>query len=49
MITYNNHLRDRVNDGLITEEKALELSDNPQALKMNLKGIFLSEGAGIIN
>lgn len=47
MMTFNKNLLDRVNDGLITEEKALELSDNPQALKMNLKGIFLS-GGGII-
>jgi len=47
MMSFNTNLLARVNDGLITEEKALELSDNPQQLKMNLKGIFLS-GGGII-
>jgi twitching motility protein PilT len=48
MMSFNTNLLSRVNDGLITEEKALELSDNPQALKMNLKGIFLNDGGGII-
>ncbi len=33
-----------VNDGLISEEDALEYSDNPEALKMNFQGIFLSAG-----
>ena len=36
-------------DGMITEEDALEASDNPEALKMNFNGIFLSseKGGGI--
>lgn len=48
MMSFNMGLLKRVNEGVISEEKALELSDNPQALRMNLKGIFLSEGGGII-
>ncbi len=48
MMNFNMCLLKRVNEGVISEEKALELSDNPQALKMNLKGIFLNEGGGII-
>jgi len=48
MVTFNKCLLKLVNDGVITEDVALEASDNPQALKMNLKGIFLSDG-GIIN
>ena len=48
MISFNKCLLKLVNDGVITEDAALATSDNPQALKMNLKGIFLSDG-GIIN
>ena len=48
MMSFNRCLLKLVNDGVITEETALTFSDNPQALKMNLKGIFLSDG-GIIS
>ena len=48
MMTFNMDLLRRVNEGIISEETALSLSDNPQALRMNLKGIFLSDGGGII-
>lgn len=44
MLTFNQCLYDMVNDGIITEEDAMESSDNPEALKMNFKGIFLSAG-----
>jgi twitching motility protein PilT len=46
MMTFNQCLLKHYNAGDISEEKALELSDNPQALKMNFKGIFLNEDAG---
>lgn len=49
MMTFNRCLLNKFNAGLITKEKALELSDNPQALLMNFKGIFLSDGGGIID
>ena len=48
MMTFNQCLLDLVNNGVITEEDALEASDNPEALKMNFQGIFLSAGGGII-
>ena len=48
MITLNQHLLQLVNDGDITEETALGASDNPRALEMNLKGIFLSADGGIL-
>lgn len=44
MMTFNQSLLGLVNDGLISEEDALEYSDNPDALKMNFQGIFLSAG-----
>ena len=44
MVTFNQCLYELVNEGTITEEDALEASDNPEALKMNFKGIFLSAG-----
>ena len=48
MMSFNGCLLKLVNNGDITEEVALRYSDNPQALKMNLKGIFLNDGGGII-
>ena len=46
MISFNRCLLELVNNALITEETALLTSDNPEALEMNLKGIFLSSGGG---
>ena len=36
-------------DDIITKEEALDKASNPQALEMNFKGIFLSEGNRILN
>jgi twitching motility protein PilT len=44
MMTFNQSLLRLVNDGIISEEDALEYSDNPEALRMNFQGIFLSAG-----
>lgn len=44
MMTFNQCLLDQVNNGIITEDDALLVSDNPEALKMNFEGIFLSAG-----
>ncbi len=50
MVSFNSCLLELVNTAAITEETALNASDNPEALSMNLKGIFLSSGGGgIIN
>ena len=35
-----------VNSGRVTREDALAISDNPEGLKMNFEGIFLSADAG---
>ena len=48
MSTFNQSLLNLVNNGLITEEDALEASDKPDALRMNFEGIFLSADGGII-
>lgn len=48
MQNFNQHLLKLVQGGIVTEEEALSKASNPEALKMNLRGIFLSEGARII-
>ena len=49
MATFNQCLLDLVNNGQITEEDALEASDNPAQLKMNFEGIMVSAGdSGIL-
>jgi twitching motility protein PilT len=48
MMSFNQCLLGLVNEGLITEEVALERATNPEALKMNLKGIFLNTSGGIL-
>ncbi len=44
MMTFNQCLYDLVEAGKITEEDAIATSDNPEQLKMNFEGIFLSAG-----
>jgi len=46
MQTFNMSLVQLVKAKLITEEEAMWNSDNPDELKMNLQGIFLSQGRG---
>lgn len=46
MQTFNKSLVGLVQDDIITEEEASRASDNPDELKMNLQGIFLSAGRG---
>jgi len=48
MATFDQALLELVNNGIITEEIALEKSNNPEALTMNLRGIFLNTDGGII-
>jgi len=48
MQNFNQALYKLVQDGKITEKEALSKATNPQALEMNLKGIFLSEGKRIL-
>jgi pilus retraction protein PilT len=46
MQTFNQGLIKLVAQGLISREEALAGSDNPQALEMNLQGIFLDDTSG---
>ena len=49
MQNFNQSLFQLVKDDIITKEEALEKATNAQALEMNFKGIFLSEGSRILN
>lgn len=46
MQTFNMSLVDLIKRKLITEEEGVWASDNPDELKMNLQGIYLSQGRG---
>jgi twitching motility protein PilT len=48
MCTFNQSLFNLVKAGKVTEKDALAKASNPQALEMNFKGIFLSEGSRIV-
>ena len=50
MMNFNQCLLELVNEGRVTREDALEISDNPEGLKMNFEGIFLSadQGGGLV-
>jgi len=48
MQTFNKVLVDLVNANTITEEVALTYASNADTLKMNLKGIYLSQSGGIV-
>lgn len=47
MQSFNSSLLKLFNEGKITEKEALANATNANALKMNLKGIFLNSGGGI--
>lgn len=48
MVTFNQSLYKLAQDKIITEETALMHASNPEALKMNFKGIFLDTSKRII-
>jgi len=48
MQSFNQSLFNLVNAGLITEEDAMTASSNPEQLRMNFKGIFLSADNRIV-
>ena len=49
MQNFNMSIFRLINNGSITEETGIKFASNPDALKMNLKGIFLSEAGGILS
>lgn len=48
MQTFNKALYNLIKEGKITEAQGIEQAPNPEALRMNLQGIFLDEGRRII-
>lgn len=46
MQTFNMSLVQHIKKKLVTEEDAMDFSDNPEELKMNLQGIYLDSGKG---
>ena len=48
MQTINQHLVELVKGGLVSAEVALSVSPSPEALRMNLQGIFLDEDSRIL-
>jgi pilus retraction protein PilT len=48
MQTFNQSVYDHIKANRITEEEGMIAATNPQALRMNLQGIFLDEGRRIL-
>ncbi len=48
MQTFNQSIYDLIKGGFITEEEGMRFASNPQALRMNLQGIFLDEDKRIL-
>lgn len=48
MTSFNRSLVELVQKKLVTRDEALSKSSNPEALKINLKGIYLDEDKGIL-
>lgn len=48
MQTFDQSIYELVKKGTITEKEGLRFASNPEALRMNLRGIFLDEGRRIL-
>jgi Tfp pilus assembly pilus retraction ATPase PilT len=48
MQSFNQALYNMVKEGLVDQEVALRFASNPEALRMNLRGIFLDSGSRIV-
>jgi len=49
MQTFNQSIYNLIKAGLVSEEEGLRHASNPEALKMNLRGIFLDESRRILS
>ena len=49
MQTFNQAIYNLIKGGVVTEEEGLLHATNPEALKMNLQGIFLDEARRILS
>ena len=48
MCTFNQYLFDLIKANVITEDTGMRFATNPEALKMNIKGIFIESGQSIL-
>lgn len=48
MVSFNQSLYQMVKEGVVDQETALRFASNPEALRMNLRGIFLDTGSRIV-
>lgn len=48
MMSFNQALYQMVKDGIVDQETAMRFASNPEALHMNLRGIFLDAGHRIV-
>jgi twitching motility protein PilT len=48
MQSFNQALYNMVKEGVVDQEVALRFASNPEALRMNLRGIFLDSGSRIV-
>jgi Tfp pilus assembly pilus retraction ATPase PilT len=48
MQTFNQSIYQLIKSGMITQEEGMTYATNPQALRMNLQGIFLDESRRIL-
>lgn len=49
MQTFNQSIYDLIKSGMISQEEGMAYASNPQALRMNLQGIFLDESNRILS
>jgi twitching motility protein PilT len=49
MQTFNQSIYDLIKSGMISQEEGMAYATNPQALRMNLQGIFLDESNRILS
>jgi len=48
MQSFNQAIYDLIKSGTVTEAEGMRLATNPEALRMNLQGIFLDESQRIL-
>ncbi|MEI6514833.1 MAG: PilT/PilU family type 4a pilus ATPase [bacterium] len=48
MQTFNQSIYNLIKSGMVSQEEGMMYASNPQALRMNLQGIFLDEGRRIL-
>lgn len=48
MISFNQSLYQMVKEGVVDQDTAMRFASNPEALHMNLRGIFLDSGSRIV-